>query len=87
MNAEAAEKSFRYLRAEDMRRVSSYEFAPKALVEGYFSGRHHSRRRGTSTEFRDYRPYSPGDNPAEIDWRVFAGTTGITFATTTKRPV
>jgi len=64
----------RYLRPEDMRRVTSYEFAPKALVEGYFSGRHRSMERGSSTEFRDYRPYTPGDDVQRIDWRVFART-------------
>jgi len=63
-----------YLRPEDMRRVASYEFAPKALVEGYFSGRHRSLDRGSSTEFRDYRPYTQGDDPQRIDWRVFART-------------
>lgn len=63
---------FRFLRPEDMRRVSSYEFAPKALVEGYFSGRHRSLEKGSSTEFRDYRQYVEGDDPSRIDWRVFA---------------
>jgi uncharacterized protein (DUF58 family) len=28
--------------------------------------------RGSSTEFRDYREYSQGDDPARVDWRVFA---------------
>ena len=64
----------KYLRPEDIRRLSSYEFAPKALVEGYMAGRHRSRERGSSIEFRDYREYVPGDDPALIDWRVFART-------------
>ena len=65
---------FKYLRPEDIQKLSSYEFAPKALVEGYFSGRHHSRVRGISTEFRDYRQYAPGDDPRLVDWRVYART-------------
>lgn len=65
---------FRYLKPDDIRRLSSYEFAPKALAEGYLSGRHMSRQRGASVEFHDFRAYTPGDDPALIDWRVFART-------------
>lgn len=65
---------FKFLKPEDIRRLASYEFAPRALVEGYLAGRHQSRERGSSIEFRDYRQYVPGDDPAMIDWRVFART-------------
>jgi len=65
---------FKYLRPEDVRRLATYEFAPKALAEGYLSGRHMSRQRGSSVEFHDYRAYAPGDDPALIDWRVYART-------------
>jgi uncharacterized protein (DUF58 family) len=67
-------RRFKYLRPEDIRRLASYEFAPKALAEGYLSGRHMSRQRGSSVEFHDYRAYTPGDDPALIDWRVYART-------------
>jgi uncharacterized protein (DUF58 family) len=46
----------------------------KALVEGYLAGRHRSKDRGSSIEFQEYRQYSPGDDPAMVDWRVFART-------------
>jgi len=65
---------FKFLRPEDVKRLSTYEFAPKALVEGYLSGRHRSAARGTSTEFRDYRQYAPGDDPKLVDWKVYART-------------
>lgn len=65
---------FKYLDPEAIRRLSSFEFAPKTVVEGYFAGRHRSRSRGSSTEFRDYRPYAPGDDLRCIDWRVLART-------------
>ncbi len=71
MNKESA-TAFKFLKPGDMRRAASYEFAPKALVEGYFSGRHRSNDRGASTEFRDYRQYVAGDDPRRVDWRVFA---------------
>jgi len=65
---------FRFLRPEDIARLKSYRFAPAAVVEGYYTGRHSSRRRGASTDFHEYREYAPGDDPALVDWRVFART-------------
>jgi len=67
-------KQYKYLRAEDVRRLKSYEFAPKALAEGYLAGRHPSHVRGASIEFHDYRQYVPGDDRALIDWRVYGRT-------------
>ncbi len=65
---------FQYLRPEDIRRLAGFEFAPKAVVEGYYAGRHVSRSRGSSVEFRDYRQYVPGDDLALVDWRVYGRT-------------
>ena len=65
---------FKYLRPEDVRKLRSFEFAPRALVEDYLAGRHRSRVSGPSTEFRDYRQYVPGDDPRAVDWRVYART-------------
>jgi len=38
------------------------------------SGERTSRRRGSSSEFEDHRPYAPGDDPRRIDWAVYART-------------
>lgn len=35
-------------------------------------GEHVARRRGGSAEFREHRPYSPGDDLRRIDWLAFA---------------
>ena len=64
--------NFKYLKTEDINRLRNYEFGAKALVEGYLSGRHRSKQRGSSTEFHEYRQYAPGDDLSMIDWRVFA---------------
>jgi uncharacterized protein (DUF58 family) len=62
----------RFLKPADLRRLESFEFAPKLLAEGYLAGQHRSHRRGSSIEFREYRQYTPGDDPALVDWRAFA---------------
>ena len=66
--------TYKYIRPEDIRRLKNYEFGVKALVEGYLSGRHRSKDRGASIEFAEYRQYVPGDDPALVDWRVYART-------------
>ena len=67
-------KRFKYLRPEDVRALTALEFVPKSLAEGVLAGRHRSSARGASIEFRDYRQFVPGDDPALIDWRAYART-------------
>ena len=64
----------KFLKPEDIKKLSSYEFAPKYVVEGYLAGRHRSRQQGVSSEFKDYRAYAPGDDISSLDWKVFART-------------
>ena len=35
-------------------------------------GQHHSRSRGAGMEFAQYRAYEPGDEPRQIDWKLYA---------------
>jgi len=67
-------KRFKYLRPEDVRALTALEFVPRALAEGVLAGRHRYPARGASIEFRDYRQFVPGDDPALVDWRVYART-------------
>jgi uncharacterized protein (DUF58 family) len=45
--------------------------ARRAHGAGAF-GLHASRSRGAGMEFAQYRPYAPGDEPRQIDWKLFA---------------
>jgi uncharacterized protein (DUF58 family) len=38
------------------------------------AGEHTARRRGSSAEFHEHRPYEPGDDLRRIDWLAFART-------------
>ena len=49
-------------------------FTAKRLVDGLYAGSHASWRRGAGLEFHDYRPYSPGDDPKDIDWKLYGRT-------------
>lgn len=49
-------------------------FAAKQLVDGLYTGRHPSPLRGSGIEFHDYRPYTPGDDLRDIDWKRYGRT-------------
>ncbi len=65
---------FKFLKPEDIRKLASYEFAPKLIAEGYLAGRHISKIKGVSTEFHDYRQYLPGDDTSLVDWKLYSRT-------------
>jgi uncharacterized protein (DUF58 family) len=50
--------------------------AGRARTEG-LAGEHRSRRRGSSPEFADFKPYSLGDDFRRIDWNTYARLGGL----------
>jgi uncharacterized protein (DUF58 family) len=73
--------TFKHLKPEDVRKLKNYELSARLMVEGWLSGRHRSRQRGSSIEFHEYRGYTPGDDPKLVDWRVFARTDRVFLKT------
>jgi uncharacterized protein (DUF58 family) len=61
-----------FLDPADLARLASLELRARVIVEGALQGLHRSPFRGYSVEFAEYRPYLPGDDPATIDWRIYA---------------
>ena len=53
-------------------KLASLALVARKVVEGFMSGHHVSPHRGSSVEFAQHRPYSPGDELRRIDWKVFA---------------
>ena len=53
-------------------RIGSLELIARTIVEGVLVGLHRSPFQGFSVEFSEYRQYLPGDDPARIDWKLFA---------------
>jgi len=64
----------RYLDPKVLARVSGLELRARLIVEGFFSGMHHSPHRGVSVEFADHRVYTQGDDLRHIDWKVYGKT-------------
>ena len=52
--------------------VRNLEWRARTVVEGFRTGLHRSPYHGFSVEFTEYRPYTPGEDPRFLDWRVLA---------------
>jgi uncharacterized protein (DUF58 family) len=53
-------------------RIKNLQWRAKRIVDGFQSGLHRSPRQGFSVEFSEYRPFVPGDDPRNIDWKLYA---------------
>ena len=62
------------LNLQELERFENLLVFAKAVVEGYFTGKHKSPYRGSAAEFADYKEYAPGDDLARLDWRVYGRT-------------
>jgi len=63
-----------YLKPEVIRHVARLDLRARFIVEGFLSGLHASPFQGFSVEFSEHRRYTQGDDPADIDWLVYAKT-------------
>lgn len=64
----------KYLDPTVLAKISGLELRARLIVEGFFSGIHHSPQHGLSVEFADHRTYTQGDDLRHIDWKVFGKT-------------
>jgi uncharacterized protein (DUF58 family) len=64
----------RHLDPAALMQVGSLELRARGVVEGLISGMHRSPQQGFSVEFAQHRPYSPGDDPRHLDWKVMGRT-------------
>lgn len=54
--------------------IKNLTLRAKAIVEGFSAGLHRSPLHGFSVEFAQYRPYTLGDDPRTLDWKLLART-------------
>ncbi len=63
-----------YLKPEVIRQIGRLDLRAQFIVKGFLQGLHASPFHGFSVEFSEHRKYTPGDNPQDIDWLVYAKT-------------
>lgn len=54
--------------------LGNLQLRARRVLDGLFSGRHINRNRGHSQDFSEHRPYNPGDDIRNLDWKIFGRT-------------
>lgn len=73
-SSEAAIDYRAYLDPQVLAKIGGLELRARMIVEGFFSGMHHSPFHGLSSEFADHRVYAQGDDIRHIDWKLYGKT-------------
>ncbi|MBQ1278055.1 MAG: DUF58 domain-containing protein, partial [Thermoguttaceae bacterium] len=63
-----------YLDPKVARTIKRLDLKAQFIVKGFMHGLHASPLQGFSVEFSEHRKYERGDDPKDIDWRLFART-------------
>ncbi len=63
-----------YLDPHLLATVGPLDLRARMAVEGLMTGMHRSPLHGFSVEFAQHRPYTFGDDPRFLDWKVYART-------------
>ncbi len=53
-------------------KLGQLDIIASTVVDGFLSGKHRSTHKGGCTDFADFRPYNPGDDLRQLDWRHYA---------------
>lgn len=61
-----------HIAPDDLKSLSNLQLLARTVVEGLNTGMHKSPEKGASIEFKQHRPYVPGDDLRNLDWKVFA---------------
>ena len=64
----------KYLKPEVINQIKRLDLRAQFIVKGLRHGLHASPFHGFSVEFSEHRKYTPGDDPKDIDWLVYAKT-------------
>ncbi|KAA9131451.1 DUF58 domain-containing protein [Marinihelvus fidelis] len=62
----------RFIDPKTLARVRDLPLVARTVAEGFLHGIQPSHQRGVGIEFSQYRSYEPGDDPARIDWKLYA---------------
>lgn len=63
-----------YLKPAVIQQIKRLDLRAQFIVKGFLQGLHASPFHGFSVEFSEHRKYTPGDNPQDLDWLVYAKT-------------
>lgn len=59
------------LASEDVLSGGDLQVLARNVVDGFVAGLHRSPHKGTSAQFKQHRPYVPGDDLRALDWKIY----------------
>lgn len=62
------------LTPNDLQQVGNLQVLARGVVDGFVAGLHRSPHKGNSVEFKQHRPYVPGDDLRALDWKIYGKT-------------
>ena len=68
------EQMLHYIEPAQLARINDLQLLARIVVNGFMTGLHRSPYSGSSIEFAQYRPYTHGDDPRFVDWKLFGRT-------------
>jgi uncharacterized protein (DUF58 family) len=54
--------------------LKNLELRARRILDGLYAGHHKQILKGHSQDFSEHRPYYPGDDPKNIDWKAYGKT-------------
>jgi uncharacterized protein (DUF58 family) len=69
--ATSSDQASEIRKATPLNELNRLQLLAKNTVDGLTGGRHRSRHRGSSVEFKEHRAYVRGDAIQAIDWKLF----------------
>jgi uncharacterized protein (DUF58 family) len=61
-----------FLDPKVLARIENLELLARTVIDGFVAGLHRSPYMGLSLDFAEHRAYMPGDDIADVDWRLWA---------------
>jgi uncharacterized protein (DUF58 family) len=68
------ENAASFIDPAELARISDLDLLARTAVLGFKTGLHRSVHTGASAEFAQYRPYTQGEDPRFVDWRLYGRT-------------
>lgn len=62
----------KFINPESYSKISNLELTSKKILDGFLNGAHQSSFHGYNIEFTEHKQYDSGDDPAFIDWKLYA---------------
>jgi uncharacterized protein (DUF58 family) len=63
-----------FIDPEQLAKIGDLQLLARTVVNGVMTGLHRSPHSGSAIEFAQYRPYTQGEDPKFVDWKLYART-------------